>query len=79
MRVKAAVHLGTNTALVIRELDLEEPRADEVLIKSVACGVCHTDIWVQQNYANAMVLGHEASGVVERVGRSVVKRTHYRN
>ena len=73
MKVRAAVHLGTHTDLVITELDLEEPRADEVLIKTVACGVCHTDIWVQQNYANAMVLGHEASGVVECVGRNVEK------
>ena len=65
MKVQAAVHLGTHTGLVIRELDLEEPRLDEVLIKTVACGVCHTDIWVQENYANAMVLGHEASGYVK--------------
>ena len=71
MKVKAAVHLGTNTDLVFRELDLEEPRPDEVLIKTVACGVCHTDIWVQENYANTMVLGHEASGIVERVGYNV--------
>ena len=71
MRVKAAVHMGTQTGLVIRKLDLEEPRSDEVLIKTFACGVCHTDIWVQENYTNAMILGHEASGVVERVGRNV--------
>jgi aryl-alcohol dehydrogenase len=71
MKVQAAVHFGKNTELVIQEIDLEEPRPDEVLIKTVACGVCHTDIWVQQNYANAMVLGHEASGVIERVGSNV--------
>jgi hypothetical protein len=35
MKVKAAVHLGTK-GLIIRELDLEEPRSDEVLIKTVA-------------------------------------------
>jgi aryl-alcohol dehydrogenase len=71
MKTPAAVHFGKGTELVIRELDLEEPRPDEVLIKTVACGVCHTDIWVQQNYTNMMVLGHEASGVVERVGSDV--------
>jgi aryl-alcohol dehydrogenase len=72
MKVQAAVHSGTHTKLILRELDLEEPHSDEVLIKTVACGVCHTDIWVQQNYTNVpMVLGHEASGVVERVGRDV--------
>jgi aryl-alcohol dehydrogenase len=71
MKVQAAVHFGRSTELVIQELDLEKPRPDEVLLKTVACGVCHTDIWVQQNYMSAMVLGHEASGVVERVGSNV--------
>ncbi|MDR2180866.1 MAG: NAD(P)-dependent alcohol dehydrogenase [Synergistaceae bacterium] len=71
MKVQAAVHFGKNTELVIQELDLEEPRPDEVLIKTVACGVCHTDIWVQENYMDTMVLGHEASGMVERVGSDV--------
>ncbi|MDR0445062.1 MAG: NAD(P)-dependent alcohol dehydrogenase, partial [Puniceicoccales bacterium] len=71
MKALAAVHLRKGTKLVIRELDLEEPRPDEVLIKTVACGVCHTDIWVQQNYSNAMVLGHEASGIVDHVGSDV--------
>jgi aryl-alcohol dehydrogenase len=71
MKVTAAVHFGEGTELVRQELDLEEPRPDEVLIKSGACGVCHTDKWVQQNYSNLMVLGHEASGIVERVGSDV--------
>jgi aryl-alcohol dehydrogenase len=71
MKASAAVHFGEGMEFVIQELDLEEPRSDEVLIKTVACGVCHTDIWVQENYANTMVLGHEASGVVERVGSDV--------
>jgi aryl-alcohol dehydrogenase len=71
MKVKAAVHLGINSDLAIKELDLEEPRPDEVLIKTIACGVCHTDLWVQKNYTHPMVLGHEASGIIERVGRDV--------
>jgi aryl-alcohol dehydrogenase len=71
MKIRAAVHLGIKSGLVVKELDLEEPRPDEVLIKTAACGVCHTDIWVQQHYANPMILGHEASGIVERVGRDV--------
>jgi D-arabinose 1-dehydrogenase-like Zn-dependent alcohol dehydrogenase len=39
MKVQAAVHLGTFEEIVVRELDLEEPRSDEVLIKTAACGV----------------------------------------
>jgi aryl-alcohol dehydrogenase len=70
VKTLAAVHLG-GAELAIRELDLEEPRPDEALIKTVACGVCHTDIWVQRNYPGAMVLGHEASGIVERSGSDV--------
>jgi aryl-alcohol dehydrogenase len=72
MKAQAAVHSGTSENLVVKELDLEEPRSDEVLIKTVACGICHTDIWVRQNYTGVlMLLGHEASGIVERVGRDV--------
>ena len=71
MKIQAAVHFDRNQKLGVRELDLEEPRADEVLIKTVACGVCHTDIWVQKNYTNTMLLGHEASGIVVTVGCEV--------
>jgi aryl-alcohol dehydrogenase len=71
MKIQAAVHFGRDAELVIQEIDLEEPRPDEVLIKTIACGVCHTDIWVQQNYSGVMVLGHEASGIVERAGSDV--------
>jgi aryl-alcohol dehydrogenase len=65
------MHMGINAGLTIRHVDLEAPRADEVLIRTVACGVCHTDIWVHQHYTNPMILGHEASGIVERVGDDV--------
>jgi aryl-alcohol dehydrogenase len=71
MKVQAAVHFGDVTKLVVRETDLEDPRPDEALIRTVACGVCHTDIWVQQNYDAPMILGHEASGIVERVGSDI--------
>jgi aryl-alcohol dehydrogenase len=72
MKAQAALHSGMFENLIVREIDLEEPRSDEVLIKTIACGVCHTDIWVQQNYTGIlMLLGHEASGIVERVGRDV--------
>jgi aryl-alcohol dehydrogenase len=72
MKAQAAIHFGKGAKLAVREIDLEEPRPDEVLIKTAACGVCHTDIWVQQNYTDTMILGHEASGIVERAGRDVM-------
>src|ERR671936_2147896 len=53
-------------------LALEEPKAGEVLVRLVACGVCHTDLYTASGadpsgYAPT-VLGHEGAGVVEQVG-----------
>jgi S-(hydroxymethyl)glutathione dehydrogenase/alcohol dehydrogenase len=61
--------------LVVQEVDLAEPRAGEVLVRLVACGVCHTDLYAASGadpsgYAPT-VLGHEGAGVVERVGPAV--------
>jgi S-(hydroxymethyl)glutathione dehydrogenase/alcohol dehydrogenase len=61
--------------LVVQEVELAEPRAGEVLVRLVACGVCHTDLYTASGtdpsgYAPT-VLGHEGAGVVERVGEGV--------
>ncbi|WP_235401468.1 NAD(P)-dependent alcohol dehydrogenase [Rubrobacter aplysinae] len=61
---------------VSRELELEEPRADEVLVRVVATGVCHTDLIVRDQWYPVplpAVLGHEGAGVVERVGDNVTR------
>jgi S-(hydroxymethyl)glutathione dehydrogenase/alcohol dehydrogenase len=75
MRIKAAVLEQFGTPLEVQEIDLGEPRAGEVLVRLVACGVCHTDLYTASGadpsgYAPA-VLGHEGAGVVERVGEGV--------
>jgi S-(hydroxymethyl)glutathione dehydrogenase/alcohol dehydrogenase len=75
MRVRAAVLQEFGQPLAVQELDLEEPRAGEVLVRLVACGVCHTDLYTASGadpsgYAPC-VLGHEGAGVVERVGAGV--------
>jgi S-(hydroxymethyl)glutathione dehydrogenase/alcohol dehydrogenase len=61
--------------LVVEELDLAEPRAGEVLVRLVACGVCHTDLYTASGADPSgyvpCVLGHEGAGVVERVGADV--------
>lgn len=57
-----------------RDLELEEPRDDEVLVRVVATGVCHTDLIVRDQWYPVplpAVLGHEGAGVVERVGSNV--------
>jgi S-(hydroxymethyl)glutathione dehydrogenase / alcohol dehydrogenase len=75
MKIRAAVLEEFGQPLVVQELDLAEPRAGEVLVRLVACGVCHTDLYTASGadpsgYAPT-VLGHEGAGVVERVGEGV--------
>jgi S-(hydroxymethyl)glutathione dehydrogenase/alcohol dehydrogenase len=73
--MRAAVLEQFGHPLVVQELDLEEPRAGEVLVRLVACGVCHTDMYTASGvdpsgYAPT-VLGHEGAGVVESIGEGV--------
>jgi S-(hydroxymethyl)glutathione dehydrogenase / alcohol dehydrogenase len=75
MKIRAAVLEQFGQPLVVQEIDLAEPRAGEVLVRLVACGVCHTDLYTASGadpsgYAPT-VLGHEGAGVVERVGEGV--------
>ena len=75
MKVRAAVLEEFARPLVVQELDLSEPGPGEVLIRLVACGVCHTDMYTASGvdpsgYAPT-VLGHEGAGVVEALGEGV--------
>ena len=75
MKVRAAVLEEFARPLVVQELDLADPRPGEVLVRLVACGVCHTDMYTASGvdpsgYAPT-VLGHEGAGVVETVGEGV--------
>jgi S-(hydroxymethyl)glutathione dehydrogenase/alcohol dehydrogenase len=73
--MRAAVLERFGAPLEVQELELAEPKAGEVLVRLVACGVCHTDLYTASGadpsgYAPT-VLGHEGAGVVERVGEGV--------
>lgn len=72
--MKAAVLHEFGSDLVIEDVTVSEPAPDEVLIRTVASGVCHTDRTMQLG-ANPLplplLLGHEASGIVEAVGSNV--------
>jgi S-(hydroxymethyl)glutathione dehydrogenase/alcohol dehydrogenase len=75
VKIRAAVLERFGEPLEVQELELAEPLAGEVLVRLVACGVCHTDLFTASGadpsgYAPA-VLGHEGAGVVERVGDGV--------
>src|SRR4051794_15333731 len=75
MKMRAAVLEQFGEPLEVQELDLAEPKSGEVLVRLVACGVCHTDLYTASGadpsgYSPA-VLGHEGAGVVEKVGEGV--------
>jgi S-(hydroxymethyl)glutathione dehydrogenase/alcohol dehydrogenase len=75
MKIRAAVLERFGEPLEVQEVELAEPRAGEVLVRLVACGVCHTDLYTASGadpsgYAPT-VLGHEGAGVVEHVGEGV--------
>ena len=75
MKIRAAVLEAFGEPLAVQEVDLAGPAAREVLVRLVACGVCHTDLYTASGadptgYAPC-VLGHEGAGVVERVGGEV--------
>jgi S-(hydroxymethyl)glutathione dehydrogenase / alcohol dehydrogenase len=73
--MKAAVLHKFNEDLVTEDVDIDSPRRDEVLVRTVACGVCHSDrgihIGKKPSRFLPVVLGHEAAGVVEQVGSEV--------
>ncbi len=77
MRMRAAVLEEFGRPLEVQEVELREPRAGEALVRLVACGVCHTDLYTASGvdpsgYAPT-VLGHEGAGVVEAVGEGVTE------
>jgi S-(hydroxymethyl)glutathione dehydrogenase/alcohol dehydrogenase len=73
--MRAAVLEQFAEPLVVQEVELADPGPGEVLVRLVACGVCHTDMYTASGvdpsgYAPT-VLGHEGAGVVERCGEGV--------
>jgi aryl-alcohol dehydrogenase len=72
--IRAAVLRKKGGPLKIEPLELEGPRDDEVLVRIVSSGICHTDIDICDDWNEAdepVVLGHEGAGIVERVGKRV--------
>jgi len=75
MKTRAAVAWEAGKPLEITEIDLEGPKAGEVLVRIVATGVCHTDAYtlsgVDPEGLFPAILGHEGGGIVEEVGPGV--------
>ena len=75
MKTRAAIAMKAGEPLVIDEVDLEGPKAGEVLVEIKATGVCHTDAFTlsgdDPEGAFPAILGHEGAGVVQEVGPGV--------
>ena len=74
MEIKAAVVHEAEGDISLENVTIEEPKANEVLIKMVGTGVCHTDLGVKaQNIKTPLpiALGHEGAGIIEKVGPGV--------
>lgn len=75
IKSRAAVAFAPNEPLKIVEIDVQPPKAGEVLVKILATGVCHTDAYTLDGHDSEgvfpCVLGHEGGGIVEAVGPGV--------
>lgn len=72
--MKAAVLRETNRPLEIEEVQVSKPGPREVLVRTVAAGVCHSDLHFMDGsypYRLPTILGHESAGIVEEVGSDV--------
>ena len=70
----AAIVREAGGDFILEDVDIGTPQADEVLVRVVASGICHTDVAVRNQdvlLPLPMVLGHEGSGIVEAVGPGV--------
>src|SRR5688500_7356489 len=76
MKTRAAVAFEAKQPLEIVELDLEGPRAGEVLVEIMATGICHTDAYTLDGFDSEgifpSILGHEGAGIVREVGAGVI-------
>ena len=76
MKIRAAVVEKKGGPFVLRDLELDAPRADEVIVRMAGSGICHTDLMARDQLlpmSLPAVFGHEGSGVVEKVGPQVRK------
>jgi S-(hydroxymethyl)glutathione dehydrogenase/alcohol dehydrogenase len=75
MKTRAAVAFAPKQPLEIVELDLEGPKAGEVLVEIMATGICHTDAYTLDGFDSEgifpSILGHEGAGIVREVGTGV--------
>ena len=73
MKTRAAIQIAPGDRLAVDELELPDPRADQVIVKLFSSGVCHSQLHQMENagLARPLILGHEGTGIVAQVGRDV--------
>lgn len=74
MKIRAAVIHKPGDRFSFENINIDEPRGDEVLVRIAACSICHTDELVRETGVTVnlpAVLGHEGAGIVEKVGTAV--------
>ena len=74
MKTKAAILWEVNTPWSVEEIELDEPKAGEVLVKIAASGLCHSDEHLMTGdlpFELPIIGGHEGAGVIEKVGENV--------
>jgi Zn-dependent alcohol dehydrogenase len=73
MKTRAAIQIAPGSQLLVDELEVPEPRADQVIVKLYSSGVCHSQLHQMENdgLPRPLVLGHEGTGIVAQVGRDV--------
>src|SRR4051812_37086655 len=80
MKTRAAVAFEAKKPLEIIELDLDGPKAGEVLVEIKATGICHTDAYTLDGFDSEgifpSILGHEGAGIVQEVGTGVTSVKH---
>ena len=71
MEITAAIVKEKGSAFELTKVTLDEPGAEEVLVKIVATGICHTDMVARDFIMGSpnfpVILGHEGSGIIEKV------------
>ncbi len=75
-KASGAVLWAGEKSMSVEEIEVEDPRPDEVLVKVFSSGVCHTDMVMRDQHVptpQPVVLGHEGSGVIEKVGKDVTE------
>ena len=74
--MKAAIYHAAHEQLSIEDVEIDEPQGFELIVRTAASGVCHSDLHFVDGFyfmPGPAVLGHEAAGVVESVGPLVTE------